>query len=284
MSLRFVSNVDGTDFAEATRGLDPEETLFIICSKTFTSLETLTNARTARAWNLRKLGDDRAVRRHFVAVSTNSAEVAKFGIDTTNMFGFWDWVGGRYSMDSAIGLSSMIAIGSENFRAMLSGFHAMDEHLREAPLERNLPALMGVEAQISPGGKAAYIKKLRAEGAHVAMAGDSINEAAARSEADVDIAMGTGSDVAMRSAALTLLRGDLRGIAQAIRLSRATMRNIRQNLLLAFLYNAPGIPLAAGVLYPLFGWLLSPMMAGAAMSLSSVSVIANASRLRNAAL
>ena len=126
MTFRFVSNVDGTDFVEATRDLDPEETLFIICSKTFTTLETLTNAHTARAWSLRKLGDERAVRRHFVAVSTNAEGVAKFGIDTANMFGFWDWVGGRYSMDSAIGLSTMLAIGPENFRAMLSGFHAMD--------------------------------------------------------------------------------------------------------------------------------------------------------------
>ena len=146
MTFRFVSNVDGTDFEEATRDLDPEETLFIICSKTFTTLETLTNAHTARAWSLRRMGDERAVRRHFVAVSTNAGEVAKFGIDTTNMFGFWDWVGGRYSMDSAIGLSTMIAIGPENFRAMLSGFHAMDEHFREAPLERNLPVLMGLLA------------------------------------------------------------------------------------------------------------------------------------------
>ncbi len=146
MTFRFVSNVDGTDFEEATRDLDPEETLFIVCSKTFTTLETLTNAHTARAWSLRRMGDDRAVRRHFVAVSTNAGEVAKFGIDTTNMFGFWDWVGGRYSMDSAIGLSTMVAIGPENFRAMLSGFHAMDEHFREAPLERNLPALMGLLA------------------------------------------------------------------------------------------------------------------------------------------
>ena len=146
MTFRFVSNVDGTDFAEATRDLDPEETLFIICSKTFTTLETLTNAHTARAWSLRRMGDERAVRRHFVAVSTNAGEVARFGIDTQNMFGFWDWVGGRYSMDSAIGLSTMIAIGPEHFRAMLGGFHAMDEHFREAPLERNLPALMGLLA------------------------------------------------------------------------------------------------------------------------------------------
>jgi glucose-6-phosphate isomerase len=146
MTFRFVSNVDGTDFEEATRDLNPEETLFIICSKTFTTLETLTNTRTARAWTLRKLSDDRAVRRHFVAVSSNAEGVAKFGIDTANMFGFWDWVGGRYSMDSAIGLSTMIAIGPEHFNAMLAGFHAMDEHFRSAPLERNLPALMGLLA------------------------------------------------------------------------------------------------------------------------------------------
>jgi len=146
MTFRFVSNVDGTDFAEATRDLDPEETLFIVCSKTFTTLETLTNAHTAREWALRKLGDERAIRRHFVAVSTNAAEVAKFGIDPQNMFGFWDWVGGRYSMDSAVGLSTMLAIGPQGFRAMLAGFHAMDEHFRSAPFERNLPALMGLLA------------------------------------------------------------------------------------------------------------------------------------------
>jgi glucose-6-phosphate isomerase len=144
MNFRFVSNVDGTDFAEAVRDLDPEDTLFIICSKTFTTLETLTNARAARAWCLHKLGSDQAVRRHFAAVSTNADEVAKFGIDTANMFGFWDWVGGRYSMDSAIGLSTMIAIGAKNYRAMLAGFHAMDEHFRTAPFERNLPVLMGL--------------------------------------------------------------------------------------------------------------------------------------------
>jgi len=146
MAFRFVSNVDGTDFAEATHDLDPEETLFIICSKTFTTLETLTNARAARAWSLGKLGDERAVRRHFVAVSTNAEGVAGFGIDTANMFGFWDWVGGRYSMDSAIGLSTMIAIGPENFRAMLAGFHAMDRHFRSTPFEHNLPVLMGMLA------------------------------------------------------------------------------------------------------------------------------------------
>jgi len=144
LTMRFVSNVDGTDFAEATRDLDPAETLFIISSKTFTTLETMTNAHTAREWSLRALGDDKAVAKHFVAVSTNAAEVAKFGIDTQNMFGFWDWVGGRYSMDSAIGLSTMIAVGPENFRAMLDGFHAIDEHFRAAPFERNLPVIMGL--------------------------------------------------------------------------------------------------------------------------------------------
>ncbi len=146
MSFRFVSNVDGTDFVEATRDLDPEETLFIICSKTFTTLETLTNAHAARDWCLRRHEDVQAVSRHFVAVSTNAEEVMKFGIDTANMFGFWDWVGGRYSMDSAIGLSTMIAIGPENFRAMLAGFHAMDEHFRVTPFERNLPVLLGLLA------------------------------------------------------------------------------------------------------------------------------------------
>jgi len=144
LTLRFISNVDGTDFAEATQDLDPEQTLFIICSKTFTTLETLTNAHTARAWCLRKLGDDRAVARHFVAVSTNAEGVARFGIDTANMFGFWDWVGGRFSMDSAIGLSTMIAIGPEHFRAMLAGFHKMDQHFRTAPFSRNIPVLMGL--------------------------------------------------------------------------------------------------------------------------------------------
>jgi glucose-6-phosphate isomerase len=144
MSFHFVSNVDGTDFAEATRDLPPDETLFIICSKTFTTLETMTNARTARAWSLRQLGHEQAVRKHFVAVSTNAEEVSKFGIDTANMFGFWDWVGGRYSMDSAIGLSTMIAVGPENYQAMLAGFHAMDEHFRTAPFGRNLPVLMGL--------------------------------------------------------------------------------------------------------------------------------------------
>ena len=145
MTFRFVSNVDGTDFAEAVRDLDPSETLFIVSSKTFTTLETMTNAHTARSWSLESFGgDDKSVAKHFVAVSTNAAEVAKFGIDTSNMFGFWDWVGGRYSMDSAIGLSTMLAIGPDHFRAMLDGFHQMDEHFRITPLERNLPVLMGL--------------------------------------------------------------------------------------------------------------------------------------------
>ena len=147
MTFRFVSNVDGTDFAEAVQGLDPAETLFIVSSKTFTTLETMTNAHTARDWLVAGLKRDQAATaRHFVAVSTNAGEVAKFGIDTANMFGFWDWVGGRYSMDSAIGLSTMIAIGPGNFRAMLGGFHEMDEHFRTAPFERNLPVLMGLLA------------------------------------------------------------------------------------------------------------------------------------------
>jgi glucose-6-phosphate isomerase len=147
MIFRFVSNVDGTDFAEAVHDLDPAETLFIVSSKTFTTLETMTNAHTARAWSLAGLGgDEKSIASHFVAVSTNAEEVSKFGIDTRNMFGFWDWVGGRYSMDSAIGLSTMLAIGPENFRAMLQGFHEMDEHFRTAPFERNLPALMGLLA------------------------------------------------------------------------------------------------------------------------------------------
>ncbi|HME96351.1 MAG TPA: glucose-6-phosphate isomerase [Methylomirabilota bacterium] len=144
LTLRFVSNVDGADFVEATRDLDPAETLFIISSKTFTTLETLTNAHAAREWSLRALGDERAVARHFVAVSTNATEVEKFGIDTANMFEFWDWVGGRYSVDSAIGLSLMIAIGAEHFRAMLAGMHEMDEHFRTAPFDRNLPVLLGL--------------------------------------------------------------------------------------------------------------------------------------------
>ncbi len=144
ITFRFVSNVDGTDFVESTRDLNPEETLFIISSKTFTTLETMTNAQTARAWALDRLGSEEAVAKHFVAVSTNAAEVAKFGIDTANMFGFWDWVGGRYSMDSAIGLSTMLAIGPENFRAMLEGFHEIDEHFRTAPFDKNIPVLMGL--------------------------------------------------------------------------------------------------------------------------------------------
>ena len=145
MTFRFVSNVDGTDFAEAVVDLDPAETLFIISSKTFTTLETMTNAHSARDWALEGLGgDEKAVAKHFVAVSTNAAEVSKFGIDTANMFGFWDWVGGRYSMDSAIGLSTMLAVGPENFRALLSGFHEMDEHFRTAPFERNIPVLLGL--------------------------------------------------------------------------------------------------------------------------------------------
>jgi glucose-6-phosphate isomerase len=147
LTFRFVSNIDGTDFAEAVHDLNPSETLFIVSSKTFTTLETMTNAHTARAWSLAGLnGDEKSVAKHFVAVSTNAPEVSKFGIDTANMFGFWDWVGGRYSMDSAIGLSTMLAIGPENFRSMLDGFHEMDEHFRTAPFEQNLPVLMGVLA------------------------------------------------------------------------------------------------------------------------------------------
>jgi glucose-6-phosphate isomerase len=146
MTFRFVSNVDGTDFVEATRDLDAEETLFVVSSKTFTTLETMTNARSAREWALAALGDESAIAKHFVAVSTNSEEVSGFGIDTRNMFGFWDWVGGRYSMDSAIGLSTMLAIGPDNFRQMLAGFHAMDEHYRRTPLRENLPAIMGLLA------------------------------------------------------------------------------------------------------------------------------------------
>jgi glucose-6-phosphate isomerase len=147
LTFRFVSNIDGTDFAEAVLDLDPSETLFIVSSKTFTTLETMTNAHTARGWSLAGLGgDENSVAKHFVAVSTNTREVAKFGIDTANMFEFWDWVGGRYSMDSAIGLSTMMAIGPDNFRALLDGFHQMDEHFRTAPFERNLPVLMGLLA------------------------------------------------------------------------------------------------------------------------------------------
>jgi glucose-6-phosphate isomerase len=145
MTFRFVSNIDGTDFMEATGDLDPAETLFIVSSKTFTTMETMTNAQSARDWSLRAFNNDvKAVARHFVAVSTNAAKVSEFGIDTANMFGFWDWVGGRYSMDSAIGLSTMLAIGPDNFRALLDGFHQMDEHFRTAPFEKNLPVLMGL--------------------------------------------------------------------------------------------------------------------------------------------
>ncbi len=144
LQFRFVSNVDGTDFAEAVRDLDASETLFLVASKTFTTLETMTNAQSARQWLVGELGDESAVAKHFVAISTNAKEVSKFGIDTANMFGFWDWVGGRYSMDSAIGLSTMIAIGGANFREMLAGFHAMDVHFRTTPFERNLPVLMGM--------------------------------------------------------------------------------------------------------------------------------------------
>jgi glucose-6-phosphate isomerase len=146
LTFRFVSNVDATDFVEATRDLDAEETLFIVSSKTFTTLETMTNARSARGWVLSALGDERAVAKHFVAVSTNAEKVAEFGIEAENMFGFWDWVGGRYSLDSAIGLSTMLAIGPERFSELLAGFHAMDEHFRSTPLERNLPVLMGMLA------------------------------------------------------------------------------------------------------------------------------------------
>src|SRR5439155_10727056 len=145
MTFRFVSNVDGADFVEAVRDLHPAETLFIVSSETFTTLETMTNAQSARDWLLKGLGGDvKAVAKHFVALSTNAEKVSAFGIDTANMFGFWDWVGGRYSMDSAIGLSTMLAIGPDNFRALLKGFHEMDEHFRTAPFEKNLPVLMGL--------------------------------------------------------------------------------------------------------------------------------------------
>jgi len=144
LTMRFVSNVDGTDFAEAVHDLSPDETVFLVASKTFTTLETMTNAHSARDWTMAALKDDAAIAKHFVAISTNAKEVAKFGIDTANMFGFWDWVGGRYSMDSAIGLSTMIAIGPDNFNAMLAGFHAMDVHFRTTPLEKNLPVLLGL--------------------------------------------------------------------------------------------------------------------------------------------
>jgi len=146
LTFRFVSNVDSTDFVEATHDLAPEQTLFVVCSKTFTTLETMTNARSARAWALAALGEEAAIAKHFVAVSTNAQAVAEFGIDTENMFGFWDWVGGRYSMDSAIGLSTMLAVGPTHFHEMLAGFHAMDEHFRNTPFERNLPVLMGLLA------------------------------------------------------------------------------------------------------------------------------------------
>ncbi|MGB2628647.1 MAG: glucose-6-phosphate isomerase [Candidatus Acidiferrum sp.] len=195
LTFRFVSNVDSTDFAEAVIGLDPAETLFIISSKTFTTLETMTNAHTARDWTLKGLGgDEKAVAKHFVAVSTNAAEVSKFGIDTANMFGFWDWVGGRYSMDSAIGLSTMLAIGPDNFREMLAGFHAMDEHFRTTPFEKNLPVLMGLlgvwytdffDAQtvaILPYEQylkrfPAYLQQLTMEsnGKHVTLSGATVN-------------------------------------------------------------------------------------------------------------
>lgn len=194
MTFRFVSNVDGTDFVEATRDLDPAETLFIISSKTFTTIETMTNARSARDWSLKTLGDNKAVARHFVAVSTNAEEVSKFGIDTANMFEFWDWVGGRYSYDSAIGLSLMLAIGPDNFRQMLAGFHAMDEHFRTTPLERNLPVLLGLigiwynnffgaqTVAILPydyylGRLPAYLQQLDMEsnGKHVDLDGNTVN-------------------------------------------------------------------------------------------------------------
>ncbi len=193
MTFRFVSNVDGTDFAEATHDLDAEETLFIISSKTFTTLETMTNAHTARDWALKKLGDEKAVAKHFVAVSTNAEEVTKFGIDTANMFGFWDWVGGRYSMDSAIGLSTMLAVGPDNFRKLLAGFHSIDEHFRTAPFEKNLPVLMGLlsvwyndffDAQtvaVLPYEQylkrfPAYLQQLTMEsnGKHVTLSGDKV--------------------------------------------------------------------------------------------------------------
>jgi glucose-6-phosphate isomerase len=194
MTFRFVSNVDGDEFYEATRDLAPEETLFIISSKTFTTLETMTNARTAREWLLRSLGDEKAVARHFVAVSTNTEEVTRFGIDPANMFVFWDWVGGRYSMDSAIGLSTMIAIGPENFRAMLAGFHAIDEHFRTTPFERNIPALMGLLAvwygdffgaqTVAVLPYSAYMKRfpaylqqltMESNGKHVTLSGSKVN-------------------------------------------------------------------------------------------------------------
>ena len=194
MTFRFVSNVDGTDFAEATLDLDPEETLFIISSKTFTTLETMTNAQTAREWSLKKLKDEKAVAKHFVAVSTNEKEVTKFGIDTANMFGFWDWVGGRYSMDSAIGLSTMLAVGPENFRAMLAGFHAIDEHFRTTPFAKSLPVLMGLltvwytdffgAATVAVLPYEQYLKRfpaylqqltMESNGKHVTLSGERVN-------------------------------------------------------------------------------------------------------------
>ncbi|MEO7030285.1 MAG: glucose-6-phosphate isomerase [Acidobacteriaceae bacterium] len=193
LTFRFVSNVDGTDFTEAVRDLEADETLFLVASKTFTTLETMTNAHSAREWTLAKLGDEKSIAKHFVAISTNAEEVAKFGINTANMFGFWDWVGGRYSMDSAIGLSTMIAIGPANFRAMLAGFHAMDVHFRTTPFDRNLPALMGLltvwytdffDAQtvaILPYEQylkrfPAYLQQLTMEsnGKHVTLAGEQV--------------------------------------------------------------------------------------------------------------
>ncbi len=194
LTFRFVSNIDGTDFVEATRDLDPEQTLFIISSKTFTTLETITNAHTARDWLLRSLKDPAAIAKHFVAVSTNTEQVAKFGIDTANMFEFWDWVGGRYSMDSAIGLSIMLAIGSQQFHELLDGFHQMDEHFRTAPFERNLPVLMGLlgiwynnffaaqTVAVLPYDQylkrfPAYLQQLTMEsnGKHVTLAGKKVN-------------------------------------------------------------------------------------------------------------
>ena len=195
MTFRFVSNVDGIDFEEATRDLDPVEILFIVSSKTFTTLETKTNAISARDWLLKAFGSDKkAVARHFVAVSTNAEKVSAFGIDTANMFGFWDWVGGRYSMDSAIGLSTMLAVGPDNFQAMLAGFHAMDEHFRTTPFEKNLPVLMGLlsvwnndflgaqTVAVLPYEQylkrfPAYLQQLTMEsnGKHVTLAGKKVN-------------------------------------------------------------------------------------------------------------
>jgi glucose-6-phosphate isomerase len=196
LTFRFVSNVDGTDFAEATRDLDPEQTLFIVSSKTFTTLETMTNATTARAWTLDALGDESAIAKHFVAVSTNAEAVEQFGIDVMNMFGFWDWVGGRYSMTSAIGLSTMVAVGADGFQEMLAGFHDMDEHFRTAPFEQNLPVLLGLltvwyadffDAQtqaVLPYDQylkrlPAYLQQLTMEsnGKHVTLAGDTVDYA-----------------------------------------------------------------------------------------------------------